>query len=352
MWAFHVVLFATFLSSAIDCAKNPTEAAGYRSKVDWDEVDKDITILAGEKSFKTTENIIRDALTTTKNLFGQPEVKAAIAVITKGGSKLPFVGELFSIVSTLSGFLAEETDWKNEFTKVIVDEMKKGHVNNDLENMNDVLHSIKNRLPLLNETVIDENEIPIKTLPEIVGFTTDIFSRLEEMVFSFGKPHSPYKRYPLIGAPFLIELGLLVVAFEPIAITLLKEASRYKLSCQTRDATFDYLAFVLDARFERTNLDLWKTKQIRKLPYNEAGYTEKDFLECGILPSGECSSYGEDACLIDQLSTKQYVKVTYSNPCEDSYGRHLRKLIENSFPLELLDELCDRQMADPTGKIH
>lgn len=85
------------------------------------------------------------------------------------------------MVSAVAGFLDSESDWKREFTNVIADEMKKGHVNNE--------HFIKNRIPLLNETNADGKEIPSKKLPEIKGFETDIFSRLEEMIYSYEKPH-------------------------------------------------------------------------------------------------------------------------------------------------------------------
>lgn len=352
MRAFYVVLFATMLSSAVDSAITELPGIqnwGYRSGSSWVEVDQRISVLIDQDKFRSTEDVISKSLETTKNVFAKTEVKTTLNALSIGLSMVPVAGDVFSIISGIAGLLEDETVWKDEFKKVIADEMKKGHVINDLENFGDVVHSMKNRFLLLNETVTGKKPITWETAPEIIGFTTDIFSRLEEMIISFEKPDSHFKRHPLIAASFFIELSYLVLHFEPIALLLLNEASRYRLSCQMRDATRDFLPFVLAARFERTNLDLYKTKIVRNLTYSETGYTDANRLECGTL-NADCSTikgFGP-YCLIDELNRRQYIS-DYNSPCEDIYARHLRGLVENRFPIGFLEKQCGQDMGEPTG---
>lgn len=338
MRTFYVVLIATIFTFVYTDDNN---------WVPWEEAH--MRVFDGDENMRTVEDSIKTSLEQTKNFFARDDIKNTLQVFTLGTANLPFVGQLFSIVSTCAGMLESETEWKDKFTLVIIDEMKKGHVNNDLSKMGDVVHSIKNRLPFLNRTVAGKEKKKITS--EVVSFATDIFSRLEEMIISFAKPDSPHKRYPLISGPFLSELGMLVASFEPIAIKLLQEASSSKLSCQIRDATFDYLPFLLAARFENTNIDLWKSKRVRRMPYNPNGYNDTKQLECEHVGDRKIENY-EKEVLKDEFGSLKYYKRHFHTPCEDSYAQHLRYLVEKSFPLEVLNLICDRKMENSTGKIH
>lgn len=334
MKSYYVVLFAAFLSPAVDCI------------LDWESVDKYMNAFAdAESSFQTMEKALVESLTATKNFFADPTTKAALTSFTIGTSVIPVVGQLFSIASSISGLLESETEWKDTFTKVVAEEIKKGHVNNDLENMIDVLHSIKNRFPLLNGTFTGESEITWKTLPEVVGFATDIYSRLEEMIISFAKPDSHYKRYTLMGGPLLVEISLLVLTYEPIASQILKEASRNKLSCKVYDAIVDYLPYLLSDRYKKTNVALLKTLQVRQMQYDPSGYAYTESLMCDDSQIIRCEN--DNICLRDGLNKRSFSK---TDQCEGNYAKHVRELVEKRFPLEQLNEMCGQERGQPTGE--
>lgn len=342
-----MVLLAPFLSSAY----MNDECYGRRNikyGVSWQEVNESTAALVSREKFRLTEDVIARSLVTTKNIFANPTTKTALTTLAIGSSKIPFLGEFFNIVSSVAGLLEAETDWKDTFTKVITEEMRKGHVMNDLDNFSDVVHSLKNRFSLLNESVSGKNELTWKTAPEVIGFATDIFSRLEEMTISFAKPDSQYKRHPLIGAMFFIELSLLGLAFEPIAIPLLREASRYKLSCELRDATLDFLPFVLSARFGETNLRSVVSKTVRGTKYNKNGYIPKEHetLPCGTQYGCELHS---PACLYDSLGKSYYACGEEDDLCHYIYACYLRASVEARFPIDLLQQECDQPRGEKTG---
>lgn len=339
MRAFYVVLFAIILSSAVDCREG---------SFDWAEVDKGLTMfgIIKDNDKNPAEIVILKSLDTIKNIFGDPRVKLAVQSLAIGTAIIPIVGTLTGMVSSLVGLLESESEWKKEFTLKLLDVVDKSHATNDLKDMRSVLESIENRLPNLNATVTGERMITPENRGEIAGFATDIFTRLEEMINTFASYDSNYRRYPLVGAPFLSGLSTLIVSIEPILQILLEEASSAKLSCYMRNTILDFMDYLLSARYEKTNLDLWKTKKIRTLPYNEKGYTTKQQLDCG-----ECTSEdkAKDLCIIDEFNLKTYSAFQYDHPCEADYIAHLRHSMETRFPLELLNGLCNRPRGEPTG---
>lgn len=130
MRAIYVALFATLLSSSVgsrwlhvtelrDIHKN-----GYAMGANWEEVDKFLSVLVDREKFQSTEDKLLKSLETTKNIYADPLMKNGLTTMAIGTSLIPVVGQIFGIITSIAGLLEEETDWKDEFTKVIVDEMK------------------------------------------------------------------------------------------------------------------------------------------------------------------------------------------------------------------------------------
>lgn len=111
------------------------------------------------------------------------------------------------------------------------------------------------------------------------------------------------------------------------------------LSCRFRDAMVDFLPFVLEARFQKVNANPSNKLKVRNEPFNRNGYNRTAYLQCG----KGCD--GND-CLIDEFSAEKYTRSL--DNCEIGYLQYLRHSVEELFPLDILNETCNRPLKGPT----
>lgn len=367
MKAICVVLIVAVFDSAVECRNSDLEnPEDYRWSIPYDELDMHALT---SKNSSVIENTLYNSLQTTNNIFGDisPGLKN-LALVTK---LLPFVNEITDVVSSLAEIGSKETDWKHDFQNALNDQIEKQVTKGQVNGMSAFLKSVEQFLPLLEETIFtngteyqneedEENEISYEEKEKnSKGIATTLHANFNEFINTFTMPNSTFKHYPLIGATVLIEMGLAVSIFEPMALQFIPlQATRLKLSCKIRDTIMDYLPFIVDARLEKLNANLTNMVQVRNEPYNSTGYNRTSSLLCGESKDAdrECStlvdsSIVDNACLIDQFGTKEYNKQIERDNCEKGYAQYLRHLVEGMFPIDIVNKLCNRKSENTTGNL-
>lgn len=353
MRTLYVVLILTILRSwgTVETAEWLIFYDNVQWGFTWDEVDKHIGIFAPKEESKdnsaTLDGKISNSLETTENFFA--EISGGLEVLALGTSLVPYLGSFVSIIKDFAGILSSETDWKENFSKAMSKEMKEEIVKDNIDNMDTTLRLIKIYIESINDT------IQTKSFTKLNNDTMEddartIYKEFLELIIGFRKENSKFKHFPLLAAPILIEMGLLVSAFEPIQIALINET---KLSCSFRDGIWDYIPFVVEDRLSKLeNMNLIKLTELRNQQFidwnptalNDKTGTEMNYLDCNSEP---CE---EEACLIDHYSTKIYKNITEEkSECLSHYALHLRQLVEKQFPLKQLEKTCDLYRGEPTG---
>lgn len=190
----------------------------------------------------------------------------------------------------------------------------------------------------------------------------EIRSILDDVITSVDKLHEglEFRKEPLLLAPFLIEIGLIVAAIEPVLGYLLENEVRDKMSCKMRDVTLDFLPFMVASRLEKMHTKMWPVIEIRYLEYNSNGYEDPEGIKCHKMIDPTCTTFypGEKNvvrdCLVDNFGTLQFFKGDVEwkrHACEMSYARHVRTLVERTFPIGLLNKTCGEDPRQPTGNL-
>lgn len=397
MRAIYIVLFATILRSAVICGEaNALGMIKYH--------DLHLSALGAEQKI---ENVITKSLNTAKEVFGEvvesaktldhgmktaafgleaanvgKKVLKKSATFSKISKKLasfiPYASEVIGIASGFAELFEEETDWRTQYKQLFAELIPEALAKYSTENSRQFLEVVKDKLQMINKTILDRErslskiEENMKLHPENCesyerqklkveqnahyGSTVAIslLMSFDLNIKSFTTWNSTLKYYPLIAAPSLIEMSLMISVLEPLAIKLVGNKVE-KRTCVIRDAVYDFLPFLIEARLAALNADQANMTAVRNAPYNKTGYTHSDHLKC--FPSDNCVSTffrtkDVDAlCLVDKLGSEKYEAPSGERICcEIGYAKHLRHSIEKMFetPLEALDKTCGR----PIGKFN
>lgn len=222
--------------------------------------------------------------------------------------------------------------------------------------MEATMQTLQSKIKLLgDENPDDENR---KTIASI------IHTELNRMINLFALKSSLLRKYPLIGAPLLVQLAALVAVFSPIALSLNPfEGMNPQISCKMHDVLLDFRTRTVMARLHKLRSIVWFIETLRKrdkaslinvisLPYNRYGYnlTNPPIVECDL----DCDLYGmdsTDACVRDEFDAGIYSGQNFgTQTCLEDYAAFLRHRVEKLFPIELLSSLCiDRKPQQSTG---
>lgn len=216
--------------------------------------------------------------------------------------------------------------------------------------MEATLKTIQTKIKLLgDENSDDENR---KTVASIIH--TD----LDKMINLFDLQLSLFKKYPLMGAPPLIQLASLVAYFSPIAKTLIPfEAMNPEISCKMLDVLIDYRPCIVNARLRElhTEVSSFKSRvKVMALPYIPNGYNKTNLGEIDCKKGCKLDRSPDEFCLEDKYGNSSFecrIK-NGTSVCVEHYGMLIRHRVEELFPIELLNKLCsERKPKKPTGSI-
>lgn len=331
------------------------------SNIQWSEIQPGI--LTSHKSI-SVENKIRNSLDTTQNFFTEHhnEILGIANGATLITAAIPIVPTVISLTASFASMLESKSDWRDEFAVVITKVIEEKEAKSFLSAKADRLYYLKEDFMPLVEGRLEEMEKEkngekvvvdeIRRRDVHTGFHT-IISGFIETIRAFQKPDSIFKNYPLTGAPFFIELGLLISVLEPIAIRF---TTTYEISCKIRDAMIDYIPFVVGARLEKVNAPLKIMNEVRK----ESSAQNNRLVSNALFCQSHCDGGKhriwyitqwkefESNCLIDDFGTKILGRDS-AYKCEKDYAQHLRYYVEKMFPIEQLEEVCKRPIGNPTG---
>lgn len=302
---------------------------------------------------------VSESIERLKGFFNRDDVSLGIGIAHTALKFVPYIGEFVKLIPLLQNNLEGRSEWRTAFTKAVKDEINYSITESEIRWMKTTMKTIRDKIKLLNESNPDiENR---KTIASIIH--TDF----DKMINFFDLKSSLFRRYPLLGAPPLIQLASLVAIFSPLAKELIPiEAMNSQISCKMYHVLLDYRPLTVVARLRKlyTHVSAQETTMheamrnessfitIMSLPYNELGYnsTNPPAIDCQPDCVGSRLFLG-DVCLIDTFTERSY----YSNDigsltCIIEYGALIRHRIERLFPVELLNSLCvDRKSRVPTG---
>lgn len=179
------------------------------------------------------------------------------------------------------------------------------------------------------------------------NIASNMHMEIDRMINFFDLRSSLFRKYPLIGAPPLLQLASLVAVFNTIAqIIIPLEAKNPQIACKMHDVLVDYLPRTINARLHQLHSNSSIFRPIVKamsLPYTEHGYGVNIRCDIGCRPDVSFSF-----CLRDKFSA---VELLGTDPdCVIDYAALVRHHVEEMFPIDALKNQCsDREPQTPSG---
>lgn len=312
---------------------------------------KEVEFRIFDDRIETFETNVYKSLQTTKNFFAEKEGAVILAGVEKAVSLVLAVGHLSTTVPILKEALSAESDWHIAFTKTIAQETEGVVTKNNIQWMESTLQSIQDKLPLLDEKTN-------KDIQNRKATATILHTEIDKMINVFERD-ALFKKYPLLGAAPLIQLGLLVTVFNPLAYSLVPQVAVNPDICtKVQDVLLDYRPRAVMERFDRLSVDnkiLFEVLlNVMSRPYNKYGYNESnaDAIDCD---KGCSKPYflATAKCLKDSLNSDEYYVEDYSKPkCIYNYAELVRHRVESLFPTDLLESICTAvKERSPTGML-
>lgn len=332
MFAFRLLLYVSIVILGTCFASTP-----------FDEVKLNIF----DSKRRSFEAIVLESLQTTENIFANKYVEAATDIAVIGLGMIPEIGPLFSLITVFRNLLAEESDWKGTFTRAISRETKRQISLDGIRLMESTMKSVESQFQLLS------NSNPSLKSRKMVALILQ--NSIDTMINYFDRRDSLFKKYPLMSAPPLIELSLLIAFFYPLSNALNPwETQQLKIACKIRNVLLDYRERAVEERLDELNISpsidpisLYKRlAEIRTMPYNPNGYNSSKQMDCEV----GCQSTGA-ICIKDNYSTNEYFNSWSYERCLNDYVGFVRHRVEDAFPFDLLNMLCNETLPTSTGKI-
>lgn len=256
-----------------------------------------------------------------------------------------YLGEVVKAVQPLRQTVAENSKWKNQFTKAISDATLIQIAKEQIQKMKSTMQTIQEHLDQLSKP----NSKP--------GKTASILHYELLKLINFMKVCTSLRDHPLMGAPPLLELASLIAMFAPFAKALVPvEAMNAQLSCKIRDVLLDFQPRALNSRLRKiyTNHSdvgdkyIFSIKtMIMSMPYNERGYSQGDgkALDC---ERGKCKGPKEmkdgEFCLKDRYGADEFQLKINGSECLMDYISMIRKQVDELFRIDLLNKTCDNSL--------
>lgn len=291
---------------------------------------------------------------------------------------IPVVGSVAQLFLSLLFKLADESEWKNKFKENILTEV-------DQKSAKDEISKLVALIEAIHQSLSNAGDVS----PETIAWDTR--KDLDYMMNIFDAHKSIFKRYPLLGAPILIELANFISKFDRII-------NDQEISCKMRNILYEYSKRTVIARLDKISLEYFPLPQrgsvdnskydlplIRShtidLPfenfYNRAEdwscdfeyAVHKDTLDIYKLMQShfkEMLRVGPVSLKVEPDHFKQYMLQdefgrTYSFPlqltdhqdpsfyCISEYFGEVRHRVEKQFPIEDFDKFCTEKSQKPSG---
>lgn len=285
-----------------------------------------------------------------RSFFGSEAVKSDLI----GGFKtfLPYLIYMDMLSTYHDNLLKSDSDWSEDFISGIENTIENSSAKRRFILMETIVQAIHGKISRMDE----ENQPNLATRKSNARY---IQAQLESLIGYFAENDGIFKQYPLIAAPLLINVALIISVFIPIGNQLIpSEVKNLQLACQAKDVLEDYRTRVVFWRANKLNsMDLYYNHMAPVLtqPYNPLGYEAENNDGISHCTPG-CTDNDKRVCLIDEFGQGHRMNLQNGDgimyDCITEYVGLVRHRTEQMFPTEILDKLCvDRKTRTPTGMI-
>lgn len=283
------------------------------------------------------ENNVVAASRIVKDFFSRDDVTLALAAGSLALEGIPFIKQFSKLIPLIRDTLRDESGWRAKFTKAIARETMRVIAESESQWLEATLQTLQEKISLLSERNPDlENR---KTIASI------IHTELDKMINLFDLKSSLFRKYPLLGAPPLIQLSSLVAIFSQIARVLIPyEAKNQQLTCKMYNTLVDYRTLTIHARLYR--LCKQQDPMYRALEELNENGTSPFVID---LELNLTRSIGEDVA--DETLDNSETELIDPDKPACSAAPIVVQCVAELFPMDLFNHLCfDRKCKKPTGK--
>lgn len=292
------------------------------------------------------EPLVSNSLKSTEFFLANKNIADIIA----NAEISPLSEQLASLTTAFKNLLNKDGVWMKSFVRIIANESRRDLAFDDVHWMQAAVTLIQGEVIHLTDTNDDDNVIQKRIANAI--------SDLDRMIRIFAHQYSVFKKYPLIGAPVLVELALVIAIFTPIAKILIPlEVKNPQIACKTLDTLLDYQPRSLMARLEKIHSNnsqfISTLAAAQQISYNPINFNKSIVLECQKISKNQTFSPLANDSFWDEFGAQNeyYVPSNPGRPCLNAYTSYLRLRVEEMFPIQLLEQVCNnRKPYTPTGK--
>lgn len=292
------------------------------------------------------ENSILNLMNNSHQFYKEHNVTSPIDSLAETlAEHTPYVKELIKTVTDFHKTMAEKSEWRVLFTKAIKDQTLLDIAEDEERRMKSMMETVESKIGTLGDGNPDKSNR--KTIASI------LHTELDKMINAFDLKSALPRKYPLMGAPPLIQLANLVAIFMPYAKALNPvEAMNPQISCKIRDVLLDYRPRAVNARLHQlyANTSIFESKvKVMQMPFNEHGYnrTNPGSIDCARKPDDTQSNA---FWLKDEFGADEFWVNKNDSTCVEDYAALVRHRVEEIFPVDLLGKVCvDAKPNIPTG---
>lgn len=302
-------------------------------------LDSEIQVNIFDSVPREYERNVIESMKLLKSFVENDDISVEVGRGSVGLSFLPFnIAKFSKFIPMIRHILADRSDWRDAFTRAIADEALHAVTENQVNWLEATLQTLQSKIKSLgDESLSFDNRRNI---------ASHMHTELDRIINFIDLESSLFRKYPLLGAPLVIQLAPLVAFFSPIAKSLIRnEAMNPEISCKMHDILVDYQARTINARLHQLHAGVSIFRSIVTvllLPYREDGYGIPIDCAIGCQPR-------KSICLKDRFNTTIELFSTESK-CTIDYAALLRHRIEALFPIDLLRNQCSEPQT-PTGNI-
>lgn len=299
-------------------------------------MDSDIQVNLFDIVPREYERNVIESMKILRKFIENDDISVEVTKGSVGLSFLPYnIAKFSKFIPMIRHILADRSDWRDAFTRAIADEKMHAVTENQVNWLEATLQTLQSKIKSLGDESL--------SFESRRNIASHMHTELDRIINFIDLESSLFRKYPLLGAPLVIQLAPLVAFFSPIAKSLIRaEAMNPEISCKMHDILVDYRVRTINARLHQLHSDVPIFRSIvavLRLPYRDDGYGIP--IDCAI----GCQSR-KSICLKDKFS--KFELFSTEPKCTIDYAALLRHRIEDLFPIDLLRNQCFEPQT-PTG---
>lgn len=283
------------------------------------------------------ESVSQSMNTSKERIHKDPNVNSTLDRL----SKVPKIDKIQKNVMEMRDMMAENSQWRMLFAKVIVDETEFEIAKREISRMRATMETVGTKMLSLERS--NDHKTNRATIASILHFNLDV------LINFFSLDSSLFRKFPLLAVTPMRHLAKLTVLFTPKALQDINyEAMNPQISCKMRDLLLDYLPRVTYARLHQIDSIFQEMADVMAMPSTkqDANQTNCEVIDC----TYGCTGSRDETCLKDKLCGEKCNVTISGSKCVQNYMRTVKQRVDELFPIDQLDKQCAKtKLQDPTG---